>query len=167
MTIVFSILRSILLTFLLWFSQVLPGPASRINPLSPLTKFDVFVVDQQSVCVPFVRLLLGTPVVFYCHFPDKLLSGGWEIGSESATGHVDLSRQVKGANRAGLLKRVYRWPIDRLEEYTTGELDLDYPADSGRTSRCDFSKFQVLVAGLRGCLPFTRKATSASCLPLH
>lgn len=137
MTIVFSILRNLLLTFLLWTSQILPGPASRLNPLSPLTKFDVFIVDQQSVCVPFVRLLLGTPVVFYCHFPDKLLSGGWEIGSDSAAGNIDLSRQVKGSNRASLLKRLYRWPIDRLEEITTGE----YAERSGLTRQVNQMSF--------------------------
>lgn len=114
MTIVFSILRNIALTFLLWFSQVLPPPATAINPLAPLPKFDVFVVDQQSVCVPFLRLLTGTPVVFYCHFPDKLLSGGWQI---TAGDEVNLSR-----NSGGLLKKAYRWPIDTLEEWTTGEL---------------------------------------------
>lgn len=118
MTIVFSILRNIALAFLLWFSQVLPPPAGAINPLAPLPAFDVFVVDQQSVCVPFLRLLTGTPVVFYCHFPDKLLSGGWQItfGDE-----VNLSR-----NAGGLLKKAYRWPIDTLEEWTTGEFLWTY-----------------------------------------
>ncbi len=119
MTIVFSILRSILLSFLLFFSQVIPPPAGFINPLAPLGKFDVFFVDQQSVCVPFLRILTGTPVVFYCHFPDKLLSGGWEISAGERA--VDLSQG--GAGRQSLLKRVYRWPIDRLEEFTTGELN--------------------------------------------
>lgn len=115
MTIVFSILRSIALSFLVFFSQVLPGPVGILNPLAPLEKFDVFIVDQQSVCVPFLRALTGTPVVFYCHFPDKLLSGGWVIDSSSSPGNVSLSRQ-----NAPLLKRLYRWPIDRLEEWTTG-----------------------------------------------
>lgn len=114
MTIVFSILRNIALTFLLWFSQVLPPPATAINPLAPLPRFDVFIVDQQSVCVPFLRTLTGTPVVFYCHFPDKLLSGGWQI---TAGDEMNLSR-----NSGGLLKKIYRWPIDTLEEWTTGEL---------------------------------------------
>lgn len=117
MTIVFSILRSLLLTLLLFFSQIIPPPGGFINPLAPLGKFDVFFVDQQSVCVPLLRMLTGTPVVFYCHFPDKLLSGGWEISA--ADGVLDLSQ--RGASRQSLLKRVYRWPIDRLEEFTTGE----------------------------------------------
>ncbi|EJT49211.1 glycolipid mannosyltransferase [Trichosporon asahii var. asahii CBS 2479] len=133
MTIVFSILRNIALTFLLWFSQVLPPPAGALNPLAPLPAFDVFVVDQQSVCVPFLRLLTGTPVVFYCHFPDKLLSGGWQItfGDE-----VNLSR-----NSGGLLKKAYRWPIDTLEEWTTADVIL---ANSKFTSRVYSAAFSSL-----------------------
>jgi alpha-1,3/alpha-1,6-mannosyltransferase len=110
LTIVFSILRSLLLTILLSFSLLLPGPAAPWNPLSPLEAFDVFVVDQQSVCVPLLRLLSGSRVVFYCHFPDKLLSQGWEIGPEG--------KSVK--SRSGFVRKVYRWPIDKLEEFTTG-----------------------------------------------
>jgi alpha-1,3/alpha-1,6-mannosyltransferase len=125
MTIIFSILRNLLLTVLLWLSQVLPPPAGVLNPLAPLGKFDVFFVDQQSVSVPLLRLLTGTPVVFYCHFPDKLLSGGWDIseapgGASGQQGAVEIRRQGKGAS---LLKRMYRWPIDKLEEVTTGELE--------------------------------------------
>lgn len=115
-TIIFSILRSLLLTVLLCLSLFLPGPASFFNPLSPLARFDVYIVDQQSVCVPLLRFLAGTRVVFYCHFPDKLLSGGWE---------VSVDRKGQGGVRKGgksLIKRVYRWPVDKLEEWTTGEM---------------------------------------------
>lgn len=110
MTIVFSILRSLLLTVLLLVSLLLPGPASPFNPLSPLKRFDVFVVDQQSVCVPLLRLVSGSRIVFYCHFPDKLLSSGWSIGENG--------KSVKAGG--GLLRRIYRWPVDKLEEWTTG-----------------------------------------------
>jgi alpha-1,3/alpha-1,6-mannosyltransferase len=110
MTIVFSILRSILLALLLSFSYILPGPASPMNPLHGLEHFDVYIVDQQSVCVPLLRFLTGTRVVFYCHFPDKLLSGGWIFGE-------DKVERTKGS----FLKRAYRWPIDKLEEWTTGQ----------------------------------------------
>lgn len=118
MTIVFSILRNLLLTVLLWLSQVVPPPAGVVNPLAPLAPFDVFFVDQQSVCVPLLRLLTDTPVVFYCHFPDKLLSGGWNISELSTNGEIDLSRGA--TQHVSLLKRIYRWPIDKLEEVTTG-----------------------------------------------
>ena len=42
--------------------------------------------------------MVGLPVLFYCHYPDKLLC----------------------TERAGLFKRIYRKPIDWLEEVTTG-----------------------------------------------
>lgn len=122
LTIVFSILRSLLLTLLLLFSLLLPGPASPFNPLSPLKRFDVYVVDQQSVCVPLLRFVSGSRVVFYCHFPDKLLSAGWSIGPEGKT--------VR--SRGGLLRRIYRWPVDKLEEWTTGMyslVEVRVPAD--------------------------------------
>lgn len=123
MTIIFSILRSLLLTFLLLSSLLLPGPAGFANPLSPLERFDVFVVDQQSVCVPLLRLVSGSRVVFYCHFPDKFLSQGWSID--------DQGKSIK--SHVGLLRTIYRWPIDKLEESTTGELirivEMYYTAD--------------------------------------
>lgn len=81
-----------------------------MNPLHGIEHFDVYIVDQQSVCVPLLRLLTGTRVVFYCHFPDKLLSGGWSFGE-------DKVERTQG----GLLKRAYRLPIDKLEEWTTGK----------------------------------------------
>ena len=58
---------------------------------------DLVVSDQISVANP-VLLGLNVPVLFYCHFPDKLLS----------------------TDRRSLLKRAYRAPLDYLEEVTTG-----------------------------------------------
>ena len=114
LTIIFSILRSLLLTLLLCLSLLLPEPSSPINPLTPLEHFDVFIVDQQSVCVPFLRFVTGTRVVFYCHFPDKLLSAGWTVEN-------DGKEVRRGGSR---LRRAYRLPIDKLEEWTTGRLSL-------------------------------------------
>jgi len=56
----------------------------------------VVFCDQVSACIPILRL---TPakILFYCHFPDMLL-----------------------AQRPSLLKKLYRFPIDKLEELTTG-----------------------------------------------
>eukprot|EP00903_Cladosiphon_okamuranus_P011026 g10414.t1 len=56
----------------------------------------VIFCDGVSAPVPFLRL--AGPVLFYCHFPDKLLC----------------------VRRGSLLKRAYRWPLDFLEELTTG-----------------------------------------------
>ncbi|ORX34503.1 putative glycolipid mannosyltransferase [Kockovaella imperatae] len=132
MTIVFSILRSLLLTLLLCLSLLMPEPATFLNPLSPLEPFDVFIVDQQSVCVPVLRLVAGTRVVFYCHFPDKLLSAGWSIAADGT---------VK--QKADLVRKLYRWPADKLEEWTTGQSDVIL-ANSQFTSRVYASAFPSL-----------------------
>ncbi|CAG8687243.1 31268_t:CDS:2 [Gigaspora margarita] len=58
--------------------------------------FDVIFVDQLSTSIPLLRLT-GAKILFYCHFPDKLLT-----------------------KRESILKKIYRYPIDLLEELTTG-----------------------------------------------
>ncbi|XP_065834826.1 alpha-1,3/1,6-mannosyltransferase ALG2-like [Oscarella lobularis] len=61
-------------------------------------RFDVFVCDQVSACIPLLRLFSpSSKVLFYCHFPDKLL-----------------------AKRDTSLKAAYRLPLDWVEEKTTG-----------------------------------------------
>ena len=72
------------------------------------------MVDQLSACIPLLRWGLGRRVVFYCHFPDKLLAGGKVAPSD-------------GVRRASLIKRLYRAPADWLEEKTTRELDVMQP----------------------------------------
>jgi alpha-1,3/alpha-1,6-mannosyltransferase len=47
--------------------------------------------------------------VFYCHFPDKLLASGAFV-----EGDLVFKRQ-------SLVKRLYRLPMDWLEEVTTRE----------------------------------------------
>lgn len=66
-----------------------------------IDEIDVFVVDQVSISIPFLRAL-GKPVLFYGHFPDKLLC----IRSDSPW------------------KKLYRLPLDYLEEITTACSDL-------------------------------------------
>ena len=61
------------------------------------SEFDVIFCDQISACVPVLKWS-GAKVLFYCHFPDQLLT-----------------------TRQSWLKKLYRWPIDRLEETTTGK----------------------------------------------
>jgi alpha-1,3/alpha-1,6-mannosyltransferase len=57
-----------------------------------------FFVDQLSAGIPLLRLLQPHPrVLFYCHFPDKLL-----------------------AKKGGWLKTLYRAPFDWLESWSTG-----------------------------------------------
>ena len=57
---------------------------------------DVVIVDQVSTPLPLLRAA-GFPTLFYCHYPDLLLSTG-----------------------KSLLKSIYRAPLDWLEEVTTG-----------------------------------------------
>ncbi|KAF9973237.1 Alpha-1,3-mannosyltransferase-like protein [Actinomortierella ambigua] len=61
--------------------------------------FDIIIVDQLSVSIPLLRWT-GAKIFFYCHFPDKLLT-----------------------RRDSLLKRLYRYPVDLIEEWTTGAAD--------------------------------------------
>uniref|UniRef100_T1JBD5 BIG2 domain-containing protein n=1 Tax=Strigamia maritima TaxID=126957 RepID=T1JBD5_STRMM len=61
---------------------------------------DIVVVDQISACIPILKLF-RVKVLFYCHFPDLLLT-----------------------NRNTILKKLYRAPIDLIEEVTTSMADI-------------------------------------------
>ncbi|GLT93893.1 hypothetical protein SLE2022_116630 [Rubroshorea leprosula] len=65
------------------------------------SSFDVILADQVSVVIPLLKLKRSMKVVFYCHFPDMLL-----------------------AQHTTLLRRLYRKPLDFLEELTTGMADM-------------------------------------------
>ncbi|KAK0191542.1 glycosyltransferase family 4 protein [Armillaria mellea] len=91
-------------------------------------KYDVFFVDQLSTCIPFLRILGKTRVVFYCHFPDKLLANGAFIEGSAM--------QKQGS----LLKRIYRFPMDWWEEITTRQADIIL-ANSSFTARVFKSYF--------------------------
>lgn len=82
--IVFAILRGLYLALALLFSG---------------NHYDVIISDQLSVSIPLLRLT-GARILFYCHFPDKMLS-----------------------NRTSLLKQLYRVPVDWVEEQTTSRAD--------------------------------------------
>lgn len=57
-----------------------------------------FFVDQLSASIPLLRMLEPRPrIIFYCHFPDKLL-----------------------AKKGSPLKSLYRLPFDWLESWSTG-----------------------------------------------
>ena len=84
--ILFAILRQLYLTLVLIIS-------------GDIKNYDFFIVDQLSFCIPLLNLfsLATTRVLFYCHFPDQLLT-----------------------KRASFLKSLYRVPFDFIEEWTTG-----------------------------------------------
>ncbi|CAI6342089.1 unnamed protein product [Periconia digitata] len=57
-----------------------------------------FFIDQLSAGIPLLRVLqTRVRIIFYCHFPDKLL-----------------------AKKGGILKKLYRAPFDWLESWSTG-----------------------------------------------
>ncbi|CAF2765352.1 unnamed protein product [Rotaria sp. Silwood2] len=58
-------------------------------------QYDIFLCDQISACIPVLRRT-QKPILFYCHYPDQLLT-----------------------KRESLAKKLYRWPIDVFEVYTT------------------------------------------------
>lgn len=58
--------------------------------------FDYYMLDQVSLPIPILRCR-NRKVLFYCHYPDKLLS----------------------TNRTSLAMKAYRLVLDTLEEVTT------------------------------------------------
>mmetsp|Transcript_99726 Transcript_99726/g.197788 ORF Transcript_99726/g.197788 Transcript_99726/m.197788 type:complete len:452 (+) Transcript_99726:59-1414(+) len=73
-----------------------------MNSLMPgAMPFDVIIVDQVSICIPILLLARPAGIIFYCHYPDYLLT-----------------------SRNSLAKRLYRAPLDFLEEKTTGLADV-------------------------------------------
>ncbi|RUS71770.1 hypothetical protein EGW08_020464 [Elysia chlorotica] len=62
-------------------------------------RYDLIFCDQISACLPILKLK-SAKVIFYCHFPDLLLT-----------------------QRKTFWKRMYRAPIDFIEETTTGMAD--------------------------------------------
>ncbi|MCO5597792.1 hypothetical protein L7F22_051874 [Adiantum nelumboides] len=98
------------------FAFRFPGAVPRflyphLTVLKPLQGFDVYIVDQLSTCVPALRILTTTRVIFYCHYPDK------DVGNS-------IARQKaidRGQSGPGLLRTIYRFPFDMLEELTISE----------------------------------------------
>ncbi|KAF8224174.1 mannosyltransferase [Tricholoma matsutake] len=102
--------------------------------------YDVYFVDQLSTCIPFLRIFGKTRVVFYGHFPDKLLAYGAFV-----EGRV-MKRQ------GSLLKGIYRYPMDWLEEITTRQSDIIF-ANSKFTARVFKTYFSSIRQPLRVVYP--------------
>lgn len=66
-----------------------------------LPSADVIICDQVSNAIPILRLFCHSKIIFYCHFPDQLLT-----------------------KRIGFWKSFYRKIMDFIEEWTTGMADL-------------------------------------------
>jgi len=84
-------------------------------------KPDIVFCDQVSVCLPILHIG-GFKILFYCHFPDQLLS---KPGSA--------------------LKSLYRAPLNWLEEITTGQAHqiLVNSKFTARVFRDTFRRLQV------------------------
>ena len=93
-------------------------------------EFDVVFVDQVSYCIPLLKLS-GAKILFYCHFPDKLLS---QPGS--------------------FLKKLYRMPLDFVEEQTTRLADVII-TNSKFTSSIVKEHFPSIKQDLRVLYPTT------------
>ena len=86
--------------------------------------FDVIFCDQISACIPVLRRS-GARVLYYCHFPDQLLQ----------------------TERKSWAKKLYRRPLDWLEEKTTGMADVVlvnslFTAQVFKTTFCSLVKVQ-------------------------
>lgn len=67
----------------------------------PVEEPTLIFCDLISLCIPFLKMARGPfRVIFYCHHPDKLLT-----------------------SEGGLLKKLYRAPLNWLEELTTARAD--------------------------------------------
>ncbi|ORZ16984.1 alpha-1,3/1,6-mannosyltransferase ALG2 [Absidia repens] len=62
--------------------------------------YDVLFIDQLSACIPLLKWFSSSRILFYCHFPDKLL-----------------------VKRGSKLKEIYRSVFDKLEDLSTGLSD--------------------------------------------
>lgn len=72
-----------------------------ITLLRDVDDYDAIFIDQLSIAVPLLKYYREkTRILFYCHFPDKLLS-----------------------MRTSTIKKIYRVPFDFLEGWTTGQAD--------------------------------------------
>lgn len=106
--IFFSTLKQLVLFF--WL--VLSG---RIN------KHDLYVIDQLPSCIPLLQIFSQTPrFLFYCHFPDQLLT-----------------------TRRGIIKKLYRIPFDFIEQFSTSASDA-IVVNSKFTKSVFFKVFKLL-----------------------
>lgn len=93
-------------------------------------KQTVFVLDVLPSSIPLIRLCLPqSAILFYCHFPDKLLTRDTVNGTiQSSTEHTNTTsvsnRLLFSSGMFSSLRYLYRWVFDRIEEYTMRYADL-------------------------------------------
>eukprot|EP00467_Chlorarachnion_reptans_P012520 CAMPEP_0114537628 /NCGR_PEP_ID=MMETSP0109-20121206/29684_1 /TAXON_ID=29199 /ORGANISM="Chlorarachnion reptans, Strain CCCM449" /LENGTH=437 /DNA_ID=CAMNT_0001721539 /DNA_START=55 /DNA_END=1368 /DNA_ORIENTATION=+ len=113
-------------------------------------KADVFITDQIAAYNLFLRMFTSTPIVFYCHYPDLLLS-----------------------TRTSVIKKMYRLPFDILEEVGTWFADTvlvnsSFTADAFRKTFQCLSNVDIRVLYPAIALPnpeVLRRAIKTDALP--
>lgn len=80
--------------------------------------YDLIILDQLSTCIPILRWIGQHPLIFYCHFPDQLLSPSASLPYGPSTGRAS---NVMSLN--SVIRNLYRLPINWLESITTNEAD--------------------------------------------
>lgn len=63
-----------------------------------IINYNIIILDQLSYCIPLIKIFskINTKILFYCHFPDKLL-----------------------ASHDSLIRSIYRKLFDSIEEFST------------------------------------------------
>lgn len=78
------------------------------SPRRQTEPFDVIVVDQLSLAVPLLRWFGQNRVVFYCHFPDLLLSPSSSASARNLPTTPRDPRAGQPFSFAGELRKTYR-----------------------------------------------------------
>lgn len=88
--------------------------AMRDNP-----EADVFVIDVLPISLPLLWYFHrgNAALLFYCHFPDKLLTRDTVNG-------IPISELQQSISISGVLRKFYRTIMDKIEEYTMSFADL-------------------------------------------
>ena len=115
---------------------------------------DVAFVDAVPAPVPLLRAC-GVPVLFYCHFPDKLLASGQAAGAAGAASPAAAAAGGTKARLKALARSAYRLPFDLLEEVCTGcaSCVLVNSAYTASVYAGSFHLLKAARAGLGGALP--------------
>ena len=84
---------------------------------------NVFVLDVLPTGVPYLveYCNVNAGVLFYCHFPDKLLT------RDTVNGEADTNEDTNNSSIVQILKhlkQIYRWIMDTIEEWSMSYSDL-------------------------------------------
>ena len=99
--------------------------------------YDYFILDQVSFPIPILKLR-NSKIMFYCHFPDKLLN----------------------TNRGSIVMRAYRYFLDYAEEITTG-MAHTIVVNSNFTRKIFSDNFPIISA------PEKKEETKGCCINTH